>query len=230
MGWVLVTGGAKRLGAEICLKLAAEGHSVVIHYNQSRQEAVELANKCKGAEIIQGDFSTMHSFQTFVQNYLTRFPATSGLVNNVGIYLVKSALNTAFNEWENLLHINLTVPFLLCKELAPAIQQNQGSIVNIGKVGIFSGSVYSPIYNLTKASLLQLTKSLAREMAPFSVNVNMVSPGHLENSIDLPPLDTLPMKRAGKLSEAANVVAFLMQKENRYVTGQNIEVAGGLHV
>lgn len=230
MGWVLVTGGAKRLGAEICLQLASEGHRLVIHYCTSHREALMLADKCKGSEIIQGDFSTPESFQTFMHNYQKRFSDTSGLINNVGIYLIKSALNTTLDEWKSLMHVNLTVPFLLCKELAPSIQQQQGSIINIGKVNAFSGSIYSPIYNLTKASLYTLTKSLAREMAPFSVNVNMVSPGYLENSIDSPAPQTIPMQRAGKYAEVASLVAFLLENKNHYITGQNIEVAGGLHV
>lgn len=234
MQWILVTGGAKRLGAAVCLKLAEQGHAVAIHYHTSKHEALHVAEKCRRlgaqAEVIQGDFSSQAAVESFIQAYLTRFPDTKGLVNNVGNYLIKSTLNTSITEWLALLQTNLTAPFCLIKALAPSIQQTAGSIVNIGKVGLALGSAHSSCYNLTKASLWNLTKNLARELAPSCVRVNMVSPGYLDDSVDMPPLEKLPMKRPGHHAEVAHVVAFLMQPESSYITGQNIEVAGGLHV
>ncbi|MBS4168924.1 SDR family oxidoreductase [Parachlamydia sp. AcF125] len=236
MSWILVTGAAKGLGAEICHQLAKEGHSVVIHYRTSRDGALQTAERCKQlggkAEVIQGDFSSDQSLREFIHNYQQRFPHTEGLVNNVGNYLVKPALSTSLQEWNDLFQTNLTAPFFLIHELIPSLKKHQGSIVNIGSAGThaFLSNSYSSIYHLTKTSLWMLTKNLAKELASDLVRVNMVSPGQLENSVDPLHYSRLPMKRYGTLAEVAAVVTFLMHKQNSYITGQNIEVTGGLHV
>lgn len=236
MGWILVTGAAKRLGAEICRKLAQQKRAVVIHYKTSHEEALQTAETCRRlggqAEVIQGDFSSTESLQEFISNYQQRFLDTEGLVNNVGNYLIKSALDTSLQEWNALFLTNLTVPFLITRELMPSIKKHQGAIINIGTAGTlsFSSNSYSSIYHLTKTSLWMLTKNLAKELAPDLVRVNMVSPGQLDNSIDPLHYSKLPMKRYGFPSEVAEAVSFLMKKENSYITGQNIEVTGGLHV
>jgi len=230
MKWILVTGSAKRLGADICLKLAEQKQAVVIHYRTSKKEALETAEKCRllaaQAEVIQGDFSSQSTLDAFIDEYLKRFPDTKGLVNNVGNYLIKTASNTSLTEWHDLFQTNLTTPFTLIKALAPSIKQAAGSIVNLGRSGAALSSTYSPIYNLTKTALETLTQSFALEFAPHKVNVNMVSPGYLVNSVDMQPFEKFPMKRPGHLSEVSHLVAFLMRPENQYITGQNIEVAG----
>src|ERR1700733_153737 len=103
MGWTLVTGGAKRLGKEICLTLARRGHSVVIHYNTSSTDAFAVQNLCKAygvkAETVQGDFSTPASTEAFCKAYLERFGDTQNLVNNVGNFLVQPALETPVKDW-----------------------------------------------------------------------------------------------------------------------------------
>lgn len=233
MKWTLVTGGSKRLGAEICLSLATHGHSILIHYRNSRQEAEDVAAECrkKGveAEVIQGDFSSLESTLQFIDDCKKNFTDIKNLVNNVGNYLVKSAETTTPEEWNALFQINVHAPFALCQAFLPSLKVAGGNIVNIGVTGInhIHADVKRTAYVATKMSLLMLTKSLARELASYHVRVNMVSPGYLENAIDLSEAK-LPMQRPASLDEVTRVILFLLSDENSYITGQNIEVGGGI--
>ncbi len=234
MKWSLVTGGAKNLGSAICQELAREGHSVVVHYKNSKKEAQLVVQECLkykvDAECIQGDFSTQESTQRFIDNYCKRFSETQNLINNVGNYFIGSSLKLSIDQWYDLFQTNLHAPFLLIRTLLESIKKSQGCIVNIGVAGLNSlrADVYSTAYTMTKASLLMLTKSLAVELAPHLIRVNMVSPGYLEETRDLPKdLSKIPMQRPAKNHEVAELVAFLLSDKARYITGQNIEIAGG---
>ena len=125
---------------------------------------------------------------------------------------------------------NLNAPYQLMKQLIPSIKQQKGSIINIGVSGLnfVHADVYSTAYTITKSALLMLTKSLAIELAPDQVRVNMISPGYLETSVDLPSdLSHIPLNRLGTLQEVADMVVYLLSEKASYITGQNIEIAGG---
>ncbi|MCH9609897.1 MAG: 3-oxoacyl-[acyl-carrier-protein] reductase FabG [Chlamydiales bacterium] len=216
---ILVTGGARQLGAAICKKLAGLGKRVVIHYNTSQKEAVELSKQCPHSEIIQGDFT--HGLEDFIRRYKKHFPSTEGLINNVGNFALGKA--SSITTLDPLLQTNLTAPILLTNALLPSVKKNKGSIVNIGTSGLCNPWVRATPFGLTKAALLFYTRSLAKELAPFNVSVNMISPGQLKHSEDLP--QKLPMGRAGTVEEVADLIATLL--EQKYITGQNIEIAGG---
>lgn len=231
MKWTLVTGGAKRLGAEICRALAQKGHSIVIQYNTSKKEAEALAEECRGynvaVECLQGSFSSLESTLEFIQRYKERFPHTENLINNVGKYLVKKAVNTSPEDFYELFQLNVHAPHLLSLKIV----EDGGSIINIGTSGVlsFRANTLCPVYTASKSALWSLTKSLAKEFIPRGIRVNMVSPGILENSIDAPSdASHLLMKRLGTLHEVACMVTHLLEKESSYITGQNIEVAGGI--
>ncbi|MFN4173520.1 MAG: SDR family oxidoreductase [Parachlamydiaceae bacterium] len=234
MKWTLITGGAIRLGAEIARELASTGRNIVIHYNRNRQAADVLKNelKTKGvyAESIQGDFSSRKSVSEFLGRY--DFD-TEFLIHNVGNYLIDKPLHTPIEAWEDLFQTNLFAPVQITQALAPSIIKNRGRIITIGVTGInsFRADTYANAYTQTKASLLGYTKGLAKELAEFGVTVNMVSPGRLENAVDLPDdPKTDPMGRPGKLSEITRVIKFLLEPESEYITGQNLEVAGALRL
>jgi NAD(P)-dependent dehydrogenase (short-subunit alcohol dehydrogenase family) len=235
--WTLVTGGAKRLGAAICLALAAKGHNIAVHYRQSEQEALSVAEACRKhgvlAEIIQGDFSTTETTEAFAKNYLQQFKETQNLINNVGNFLVRTATKTTQEQWLDLFQNNLNAPFLLINACLPSIKKHHGAIINLGVAGIqeVNADIYSTAYSCAKTGLWMLTKSLAKELASSHVRVNMVSPGYLDISVDLPDdVCTLPMGRAAAPQEAADVIAFLLDPSASYITGQNIEVAGGIRL
>jgi NAD(P)-dependent dehydrogenase (short-subunit alcohol dehydrogenase family) len=235
MAWTLVTGGAKRMGADVCRHLASLGYDIVVHYKSSSKEAVALAEECQSfgvkAAVIQGDFSTLSQLNNFCERYLEQFDQTENLINNVGNYFMQSAMQTEIEDWLNLFQTNLHAPFLLIKKLMPTLTQQKGSIINIGMTGLSSvrANTYATSYFITKQALWHLTRSLAKEVASQGVRVNMVSPGILDIAVDLDVyVKSIPMQRPATCQEVSQVVAFLLDRKNSYITGQNIDVAGGV--
>ncbi|MFZ0564681.1 MAG: SDR family oxidoreductase [Chlamydiales bacterium] len=231
---ILVTGAAKGLGKEICCQLAAKGHDLVIHYRQSEKEAKELKEVCQGlgvqAEILYGDFSTTDSLEAFIQVYLEQIPLTKGLVNNVGNYLIAPLADTEKHQWHDLFQTNLFAPIFLVQALLPFIQKEKGGIVNLGVSGLNPARPFlkAGAYATAKSALWFYTLSMAKQLAPHMVNVNMVSPGYLEETAEKPNPNNLPMRRLITFQEIARVVAFLFEAKSSSITGQNIEVAGGV--
>lgn len=236
MNWTLVTGGARGLGAEVCKRLAKQGHSLIIHYNTSESEAQKLADSCRefgiAVHLVQGSFTTKESTKKVIEDVLDLNLPIKNLVNNVGHYIIESLLNTTENDWYDLFTINVHAPFLFIKGLSDNIIRQQGAIINIGVAGLQSqADTYSAAYTITKQALLGMTKSLAKELSSQHVTVNMISPGYMVNSIDLPEdLSKIPMQRAVELSEVAETVMYLLGDSAKNITGQNIEVSGGVRM
>lgn len=235
--WTLVTGGARRLGAAIVEGLAARGHNVLIHYNTSSEAAHDLAERCRSqglsAACLQGNFTTPESTAAFIEQLQQGCPSIENLINNVGNYAKKSLLETNADEWHDLWQVNVHAPFALIKALVPSIKHFQGSIINLGVAGLnnIRADTYSSAYTCSKSALWSMTKSLAKELAAAQVRVNMISPGYLENAVDLPADSaSLPMGRAATLSEVVQMIAYLIGPESTYITGQNIEVAGAVRL
>ncbi|MCE2983419.1 MAG: SDR family oxidoreductase [Parachlamydia sp.] len=229
--WTLVTGGAKRLGAHLCETLISMQQPVVIHYNTSQKEAFDLSEKLKGeggvVATIQGDFSSVESTLEFAARYNAEFGRTKALINNVGNFIIKGALATEVEEWVSLFQTNLHAPFILIKALTPSLIAEKGVIVNIGVSGLERGPhTFSAAYTLTKEALLGLTRSFSKELAPKGVRVNMISPGYLDFSVYLPK--ELPMGRPAYGHEVGHALGFLLDPQSSYITGQNIEIAGGV--
>lgn len=237
MTYTLITGASKRLGRTVALELASRGFDLILHYKNSEKEALELLNACRSfhvkAEIIYGDFSSNEGLESFVHLILKEFSGIRNLINNVGNYLIKGPKETTIQEMQDLIQVNLLAPFRLMQILLPKIAEQKGSIINLGVAGLneVRAETYSTAYSMTKSNLLMLTKSLAKEYAKFDVSINMVSPGVLEESIDLSYLESqIPMKRVGTYREVADLIFFLLEDKNHYITGQNIEVAGGVRL
>lgn len=233
MNWTLVTGAAKGLGAAICIELAKKGYPVLIHYRRSLSKAEEVRNQCVQlgvpAEMIQGDFATGETTAHFIAEATSRFQNIENLINNVGNYRVESFCNTPLMDWYELFQTNVFSVIQLIQGFKGSISANKGSIINIGVVGIQSvpADSYSPAYTASKMTLWMITKTLAKELK--EIRVNMISPGYLQNAVDLPKdLSCLPQGRAVSFSEVANLIPFLF--ENLSITGQNIEVAGGVRL
>lgn len=231
----LITGASRRLGAAIALGLAEKGYSLVIHYCHEKNKAEEIARQCmeKGgeAQCLQGDFSTIEGVLRFTECYLSLFTDTDVLIHNVGEYFLGSALETPLQDWLHLFQMNLHAPFLLSQRLTPHLIRRKGSIISIGVSGLSKqgANTYAACYHLTKQGLWGLTRSLALELAPHHVQVNMVSPGMLDISVDLPQeMKNQPWGSPMDCQTVVRTIVFLLEPSQHTITGQNIEIAGGL--
>lgn len=231
----LVTGSAKRLGREMALRLASLGYHTWIHYLTSRSEAEEALAAIRAAGgsggLLKGDMGRRADIAAMAG----RIGSVSGrldvLVNNVGIYRTGDLLAYPVEDFQATLQANLTGPFDLIQRLLPLFPAGGGSIVNIGYAGIenLTASVHNTAYLVSKSGLYILTKSLAQALGPRGIRVNMVSPGILDNSVELPrrPRDQVPLGRLGRCADVCDAVEYLVGERAGYVTGVNLDVAGG---
>jgi 3-oxoacyl-[acyl-carrier protein] reductase len=239
----LVTGSARRLGRAIALRLAASGHFVFIHYLGSKREAdaVLTTIRATGGDgvLVTGDLSKASGVNAIVRSVKSTL-AKPGmprrldvLVNNVGVYKVGPLLDFSADDFDVVLRANLTGCFRLIQSLLPLVQPG-ANIVNIGYAGVdnLTSTTHNTAYLISKSGLLILTKSLAQALGPRGVRVNMVSPGILSNSVELPKKasDFIPMGFLGEVDDVANAVDYLVSDKARYITGVNLDVAGGYHM
>lgn len=230
----LVTGSCVRTGRALVLELAARGWHVVVHGKPlARQMAEETAQACiragGQASIALADISTLEGCESLAAQ-VPEGPLGL-LIHNVGIYPRGSVLATTPETLAETLRTNLEAPWILSRLLVPRMERGS-SIVAIGYAGLqrLSGTTYSAAYSVSKTALLVFVKSLALELAPRGIRVNMVSPGQMENSVDLPRdlSRVIPMGRAGTLDELVRAVLWIASDEAAYMTGQDLDVAGGL--
>lgn len=230
----VVTGGARRLGRHLCLSLAARGYDVVILYRSSDDDAntLERAIAATGrrARAVKVDVADKHAVAAAFAGIGAAEGHVDLLVNNVGNYNPQPVTALDPDVWDDTIAANLSGAYYCCYgalKLMPA----GGNIVNIGMAGLegIRANTRGTDYYVSKTGLLVLTRALAAAYAPQQIRVNMVSPGQLENSVDLPPPDEIsqwvPLGRSGTLDDIAQAVHYLL--DAGYVTGQNIDVAGG---
>jgi 3-oxoacyl-[acyl-carrier protein] reductase len=230
----LVTGSSVRTGREIGLHLARQGWRVVVHGrpggNAEAQEAALAFREAGGDAVVAlADISTEAGCRE-LSSMVPEGPLDL-LVHNVGIYRPGPLLAASAGDWTETLRTNLDAPFHLTRQLVDRMPAGS-SIVAIGYVGTgkLAGTLRTGAYSVSKTGLLVLVRSLALELGPRGIRVNMVSPGQLENSVDLPDdiSRRVPLGRAGRVEEVAQAVAWLASDDAAYVTGQELEVAGGL--
>ncbi len=230
----VVTGGARRLGRHLCLMLAARGYDIVILYRSSGEDARALVQeiaatgrRARAIAVEVGDESQVAAaFAEIAKDGL----GVDLLLNNVGNYNPQDVTKLTPAVWDATLAANLSGAYYCCFH-ALALMPDGGNIINIGMAGLdgIRANVRGADYYVSKTGLLSLTRSLAVGYATRQIRVNMVSPGQLDNSVDLPPPDeigqTVPLGRAGGLQDVAQAVSYLL--DATYVTGANIDVAGG---
>ena len=236
----LVTGAARGIGKAIALKLAQEGADVVVT-DVDLEGAQRVAQEIEGlgykAKAIQADVSQREAVQRLVSEAVSVFGQIDILVNNAGIIRRGTFLEHDPQDWEKVLSVNLGGTFNCAKEVVPLmVKQGGGKIINISSVVGKMGDIASaPSYGTSKGAINTFTKSLARELAPYGINVNAVAPHAIETDMSREwseekrrqIVEAIPLKRLGKPEEVAEVVAFLASDGAGFITGQILDVNGG---
>lgn len=236
---VLITGGAKRVGASICRLLHASGANLMIHYRSSVSEARALQaelnlQRANSAALIQGDLLNLAVLPSLVQETISHFGRLDVLINNASAYYATEIGEIGDDQWEDLIGSNLKAPLFLSQAAAPELSKQHGCIINITDMHVERPKKGYIVYSVAKAGLVTLTKSLAHELGP-EVRVNAVAPGPVLWPEDNPQFDEVYrqrvisqtlLKRIGEGNDVAKAVRFLIQ-DAPFITGQVIAVDGG---
>ena len=236
----LVTGAARGIGEAIALTLAREGADVVVtdvDLEGAQRVAQEIEGLGRKAKAIQADVSQREAVQGLVSEAVSVFGQIDILVNNAGIIRRGTFVDHSPQDWEKVLSVNLGGTFNCTQEVVPLmIQQGGGKIINISSVvGKMGDLASAPSYGTSKGAINTFTKSLARELAPYGINVNAVAPHAIETDMSREwseekrrqIVEAIPLKRLGKPEEVAEVVAFLASDGAGFITGQILDVNGG---
>lgn len=235
----LITGGAKRIGAEIARMLHAEGMNISIHYHTSKAEAQQLCDQLNNlrndsAIILQANLLQVSELPALVETTVNHWGGLDALINNASTFYPTPVGQISEAHWDDLIGSNLKAPLFLSQAAAPHLKQRHGNIVNIIDVHGFRPMKNHPVYSVAKAGLAMLTQSLAKELGP-EVRVNGVAPGAImwpENNLEQDTalremiLDRTALKRQGDPRDIAATVRFLIRDAD-YITGQVIPVCGG---
>ena len=234
----LVTGGSGGIGAAICKRLAADGHHVIVHANRSPQKAqavVDLITAIGGsAEAVAFDVTERAATAAVLDKLLEAGPIQI-LVNNAGIHADAVFPGMSTEQWRSVVDVSLNGFFNVTQPLTmPMIRTRWGRIINISSVAGITGNRGQVNYSAAKGALHSASKALALELASRGITVNAVAPGiiateMIEGAFDAETIKSLvPMKRAGKPEEVADLVAFLASDRAAYISGQVISINGGM--
>ena len=239
----VVTGAATGIGYAAAQALCEEGaHSVVadIDLEGAERAAGELGRKGYGASSIRVDISSVSDIERCVRELLARHSKIDILVNNAGTYSTVPIPKMTEGEWDRVMNVNLKGTFFLSREVLPSmIERRYGKIVNVASLAAKRGGVTSGVnYGASKAGVVSVTKYLATYAAPFGVNVNAVVPGFAETKMfrmNSPEkivalLKTIPLGRVARPEELGKAIAFLASDDASYITGEIMDVNGGIHM
>ena len=234
MKTALISGGAARIGAQIVRTIHENGYKVIIHCHQSEEIAQALCHELNSkrnnsAQVVVADLEDNKAIKKLTQT----IKSLDLLVNNASVFYPTSTENSTIKDWDKIININLRAPFFIATGLSKVLAASQGSIVNIIDIHSDRPLKNFSIYNISKAGLKMLTKTLAKELAP-NIRVNGISPGsilwpqdesQLSEKEKMMMIDRVALKRQGSPNDIAQAVLFLVNA--RYMTGQIISIDGG---
>jgi 3-oxoacyl-[acyl-carrier protein] reductase len=237
----LVTGATRGIGRAIALELAAQGADIAFNYNKSVEAAQQLCQEIQAqgrrALSYQVDGANFAAVQDLAKDIKAQWGRIDILVNNAGITNDKLLLRMKEEDWDAVINANLKSAFNFARAVAPLLlRQEQGSILNISSISGVVGMAGQANYSASKAGLIGLTKALAKELGSRNVTVNALAPGIIETDMTnvlgaeyrQKLLAEIPLQRFGTATEVAKVAAFLVSSEASYISGQVIQIDGGL--
>lgn len=239
----IVSGGSRGLGRAISLELAKSGADIAINYRKSVAEAESLTEEIKSmgrrAVAYRADVSSFEDAQKTVENVLKELGRIDILVNNAGINMDSVIWKMSEEQWDYVINVNLKGYFNYIRAVSPIFREQQsGKIINITSINGLRGKFGQSNYSAAKAGIIGLTKTLARELGKYNVNVNAVAPGMIETDMikDLPQdikdnaIKETVLGRLGKPEDVAYLVMFLCSDKARHITGEIIKVDGGQYI
>jgi acetoacetyl-CoA reductase len=238
----IITGSSRGIGKGIALELSSYGAKVVINYNDNKEIALETEREIKNAGgnvlLIKADVSILDQAKKLVHQTIEEYGKIDFLINNAGITRDKTFRKMVEDEWRNVIDVNLISVFNMSNSVLPfMINNNFGRIINISSVIGQTGAFGQTNYSASKAGVIGFTKSLALETAKNNITVNAICPGYVETEMveSMPSeilekiISKIPLRRLGEVHEIAKAVAFLLS-DGGYITGQQININGGLHM
>ena len=241
----IITGGGRGIGRAIALALAQQKIDVVLSYLTRRETCEQTAAEVRKLDVqsvvVQADVTQRESVRGMVALAVEKLGRIDILVNNAGILQQKPFGTITDEDWDTMLAANLKSVFLCSQEVLPVMtRQGGGCIVNISSSGGQLGGMLAVHYAASKAGVISLTRSLARVGAPHGIRVNCVTPGLIETEMSVKEINSeagrqkisqqIPLSRAGSVDEVAAAVAFLVSDAASYITGQSLNVNGGLYM
>ncbi len=241
----VVTGGSQGIGAATSLQLAKEGANVCLTYRSHKKEAIYLRDQIvaigSNAICVRCDISVFEEAKSVVQETLESFGRVDILVNNAGMNWDGVCWKMSENQWDRVIEVNLKGYFNFIRNIAPLFkEQKYGKIINITSINGLRGKFGQANYSASKAGIIGLTKSVAKELGAFGVNVNAVAPGLIEtamlkesefrNKIVTMAVSEMALDRVGEPEDLAYLVSFLASDKARHITGEIIKIDGGQYI
>lgn len=240
---VLVTGAGRGIGASIAKRFAAEGAEVIVNYSgndEAAQKTVDEITATGGqAQKYKCSVNDSESVKVMIDEIIKKFGRIDILVNNAGITKDGLMLRMTDEDFDRVIDVNLKGTFNCTKYVSKyMLKQKSGKIINISSVVGLSGNAGQVNYSASKAGIIGITKSAAKELSSRGITVNAVAPGYvdtdmtkvLSDNIRNEILKNIPLQRMGNVEDISNCVAFLASEDASYITGQVISVDGGMHI